>query len=302
MPINVPDNLPAKEILLKENIFVMDAKRAFQQDIRPLNIVILNLMPQKQKTETQLLRLLGNSALQLYVTLLRPGTHTPKTEGMEHLKAFYKTYDQIKDRKFDGMIITGAPIEHLEFEDVNYWEELQEIMDWTTDNVTSTMHICWGAQAALYHHFGIQKFPLQQKVFGIFPHQILNEKVNLLRGFDEEFYAPHSRYTETRAEDVENVSDLELLCTSKEAGVYLAATKDGSQIFLTGHPEYDACTLDDEYRRDLKKGIDIQKPRNYYLNDDEADKPLHRWRSHAYLLFVNWLNYYVYQETPYDWK
>lgn len=302
MPINVPEHLPAKEILTEENVFVMDEKRAFHQDIRPLNIVILNLMPQKQKTETHLLRLLGNTALQVFITLLRPETHVPKTEGMAHLNAFYKTFAQIKDRKFDGMIITGAPIEHLAFDEVDYWQELKTIMDWTTTNVTSTLHICWGAQAGLYHHFGIEKYPLEQKLFGIFAHRMLKQNTNLMRGFDDEFYAPHSRYTETRREDIERIPELELFAVSEEAGVYLAATKDGSQVYLTGHPEYDAWTLDDEYRRDLQRGLNIQKPKNYYPEDDKTKKPPNRWRSHANLLFANWLNYYVYQVTPYDWK
>jgi homoserine O-succinyltransferase len=301
MPINIPDNLPAKEILLNENIFVMGEERAYHQDIRPLNILILNLMPQKQKTETHLLRLLGNTALQVNITLLHTATHTSKNTPQSHLKAFYSTFDQVKTRKFDGLIITGAPVEHLEFEDVDYWEELQAIMNWSTTNITSTMHICWGAQAGLYHHFGVPKHRLDSKLFGVFSHKILKENVTLLRGFDEEFLVPHSRYTETRFEDVAKVAELEVLSASDEAGVYIVATKDGRQIFITGHPEYEARTLDEEYRRDLARGLDIQPPRHYYPGDDPNKPPVNRWRSHAHLLFANWLNYYVYQETPYDW-
>ena len=301
MPINIPDNLPAKEILLRENIFVMDEERAYHQDIRPLNIVILNLMPQKQKTETHLLRLLGNTALQVNITLLHTATHQSKNTPQAHLKTFYSTFDQIKHRKFDGLIITGAPVEHLDFHDVDYWEELKAIMDWSTTNITSTMHICWGAQAGLYHHFGIPKHRLERKLFGVFKHRVLKENVTLLRGYDEEFLVPHSRYTETRFEDVAKVPELEVLSVSDEAGVYLVATKDGRQIFITGHPEYEAQTLDEEYRRDLAKGLDIAPPKNYYPNDDPTKPPLNRWRSHAHLLFANWLNYYVYQITPYDW-
>ncbi|EGL83394.1 Homoserine O-succinyltransferase [Caldalkalibacillus thermarum TA2.A1] len=301
MPINIPDNLPAKEILQKENIFVMGEKRAYHQDIRPLNILILNLMPEKEKTETQLLRLLGNTPLQVNITLLRPITHTSKTTPKSHLEQFYKTFDEVKARKFDGFIITGAPVEHLPFADVNYWKELQTIMDWSTVNVTSTLHICWGAQAGLYHHYGIPKHPLPRKLFGVFTHKTLKEGIKLLRGFDEEFLVPHSRYTETRLEDVEKVPELDVLALSEEAGVYLVASQDGRQIFITGHPEYDARTLDDEYRRDLAKGLDIHPPQHYYPNDDPNLAPPNKWRSHAHLLFANWLNYYVYQETPYDW-
>lgn len=301
MPINIPENLPAKEILLKENIFVMDEKRAYHQDIRPLNILILNLMPQKEKTETHLLRLLGNTPLQVNITLLRPITHTSKTTSPVHLEQFYKTFDEVRERKFDGFIITGAPVEHLDFSEVNYWEELKTIMNWSTVNVTSTMHICWGAQAGLYHHFGIPKHPLPQKLSGVFTHRPLKEGVTLLRGFDETFQVPHSRYTETRREDVEKVPELEILAASDEAGLYLIATRDGRQIYITGHPEYDARTLDDEYRRDLARGLDIQPPRHYYPDDNPELKPANTWRSHAHLLFANWLNYYVYQITPYDW-
>lgn len=301
MPINIPDNLPAKEILLRENIFVMGEERAYHQDIRPLNIVILNLMPQKQKTETHLLRLLGNTALQVNITLLHTATHVSKNTPQSHLKAFYTTFDKVKHRKFDGLIITGAPVEHLEFEEVDYWEELQAIMDWSTTNITSTLHICWGAQAGLYHHYGIPKHRLESKLFGVFSHKIVKENVTLMRGFDEEFLVPHSRYTETRWDDVAKVPELEVLSVSDEAGVYLVATKDGRQIFITGHPEYEATTLDEEYRRDVAKGLKIKPPCHYYPGDDPNKPPINRWRSHAHLLFANWLNYYVYQETPYDW-
>lgn len=302
MPINIPDNLPAKEILQNENIFIMDERRAYQQDIRPLNIVILNLMPEKEKTETFLLRLLGNTPLQINISFLRPSTHTSKNTSIEHLNQFYKTFDQIKDHKYDGMIITGAPIEHLEFEEVNYWEEISKIMEWANTHVTSTLHICWGAQAGLYYHFGIKKYALPKKMFGIFKHDTLLENYKLLRGFDEQFYVPHSRYTEVRKEEIEKIAELDILATSEEAGVYLVASKDGRQIFLTGHPEYDCFTLNDEYQRDIQKQIKIDVPKNYFPNNDPSQRPIHQWRSHANLLFMNWLNYYVYQETPYEWK
>lgn len=302
MPINIPDNLPAKEVLLAENIFIMDQEKAIKQDIRPLNIAILNLMPEKQKAETHFLRLLGNTALQLNVTLLFPATHIPKTESPAHLKEFYTTFEHIKERKIDGLIITGAPIEHLQFEDVFYWKELQQIMDWSVDNVISTLHICWGAQAGMYHHYGVPKYPIERKKFGIFSHQPLRPSVNIMRGFDEEFYAPHSRHTENRVEDIVHIPELEILSTSEEAGLYMVGSKNGKQIFITGHPEYDAQTLDDEYRRDLEKGLEIQVPKHYYPNDNPTHKPKQNWRSHANLLFANWLNYYVYQVTPYDWK
>lgn len=302
MPINIPNNLPAREILEKENIFVMDNKRAYTQDIRPLNIVILNLMPEKEKTETQFMRLLANSPLQVNITLLIPKTHQPKTTAKAHLETFYTVFDEIKHRKFDGMIITGAPIEHLEFSDVTYWEELEEIMNWTNTNVTSTMHVCWGAQAGLYHHYGIEKYPLKEKMFGIFTHRVMVNNVKLLRGFDDIFNMPHSRYSEVRREDVEKKGDLTILAESDEAGVSIIANKSGTKVFLTGHLEYEACTLKDEYERDLSRGIDIALPKRYFPNDEPQTLPLHTWRSHANLLFINWLNYYVYQETPYDWQ
>jgi len=302
LPINIPSNLPAKEILEKENIFVMDEKRAYTQDIRPLNIVILNLMPEKEKTETQLLRLLGNSPLQVNITFLRPKTHTPKTTRKQHLDQFYTTFDQIRHRKYDGMIITGAPVEKLPFEEVNYWRELTEIFEWTKYNVTSTLHICWGAQAGLYYHYGVKKYLLPKKCFGIFEHYITDSSVKLLRGFDEIYLSPHSRHTDIDAKMVENISELKVLSKSIEAGVCLITSTDGKFIFLTGHPEYDVTTLKDEYERDLNKGLDINIPKNYFPNDDPRKTPYHRWRSHANLLFVNWLNYYVYQETPYIWE
>lgn len=302
MPINIPNDLPAREILERENIFVMDNERAYRQDIRPLNIVILNIMPEKEKTETQLLRLLGNSPLQVNITLIFPESHNPKNTSKSHLETFYTTFNKIKHRKFDGLIITGAPVEHLEFEDVNYWEELKEIMEWSKTNITSTLHICWAAQAGLYYHYGIPKYKLEKKLSGVFEHRINFQNVKLTRGFDDIFYIPHSRYTTTRREDIEKVKDLTILCESDEAGVSIVVNRDGSQIFVTGHPEYDACTLRDEYVRDLKKGLDIEPPKHYFPDNDPEKLPLHRWRSHANLLFINWLNYYVYQETPYIWE
>ncbi|WP_243290812.1 homoserine O-succinyltransferase [Bacillus sp. FJAT-47783] len=302
MPINIPSHLPAKEVLQKENIFVMDENRAYKQDIRPLNIVILNLMPEKEKTETQLLRLLGNSPLQVNITFLRPKTHTPKTTQKQHLDDFYTTFDYICHRKFDGMIVTGAPVETLPFKEVNYWVELTEIFEWSKENVTSTLHICWGAQAGLYYHYGIEKYILPEKCFGIFEHKITDSSVKLLRGFDEVYLVPQSRHTDIDTNAVLKTTELEILSTSDEAGICLLASKDGKFIFLTGHPEYDVTVLRDEYKRDLAKGLNIQIPKNYFPNDDPSLKPLHRWRSHANLLFVNWLNYYVYQETPYIWE
>ncbi|MDH4616587.1 homoserine O-succinyltransferase [Brevibacillus sp. AY1] len=301
MPIKVPDGLPATEILTNENIFVMPESRAFTQDIRPLRIVILNLMPVKETTETQLLRLVGNTPLQVEVVLLHMSSHTSKNTSEEHLSSFYHTFADIRNQKFDGMIITGAPVEQLEFEDVTYWNELKEILDWKMEHVTSTLHICWGAQAGLYHHFGVPKHPLPEKMFGIFPHTLNKQNVKLFRGFDTYFYVPHSRHTENRREDIENVDDLEILSESDDSGVYIVATKDGRQIFVTGHSEYDPYTLQDEYKRDVNKGLDIAVPQNYYPKDDPNREPIVTWRSHANLLFSNWLNYYVYQETPFDW-
>ncbi|KZE78910.1 homoserine O-succinyltransferase [Paenibacillus elgii] len=300
MPIKVPDHLPAKEVLVNENIFVMDESVAFRQDIRPLRIVILNLMPTKETTETQLLRLIGNTPLQVEFILLHPKTHTSKNTSLEHLEQFYKTFEDIKHERFDGMIVTGAPVEQLEFEEVNYWEELTQIMEWSKTHVTSTLHICWAAQAGLYYHFGVPKYPLEEKIFGVFPHTITTPNVKLLRGFDELFLVPQSRHTDVRREDVAQVEQLDILSESEEAGVYIAATKDGKQIFITGHSEYDACTLKYEYDRDVNKGMEIAVPKNYYPNNDPTRPPLNTWRAHANLLFSNWLNYYVYQETPYD--
>ena len=300
MPVKIPDDLPATEILSNENIFVMSHSRALSQDIRALKIVILNLMPTKIVTEVQILRLLGNSPLQVDIVLLHPKSYIPKNTSYQHLKDFYKTFDDVKSEKFDGFIITGAPIEHLEFDEVAYWDELQEIMDWTLDNVTSTLHICWGAQAALYHHYNIPKYPLPLKVFGVFPHTINQKNIKLLRGFDDVFYAPHSRHTEILEEDIEKVPELEILSTSEEAGVYIVASKDGRQVFVTGHPEYDPLTLKSEYDRDVKAGREISIPKYYFPNDDPTKEPIVNWRSHGNLLFSNWLNYYVYQETPYD--
>jgi homoserine O-succinyltransferase len=300
MPLNIPDQLPAIEILQEENIFVMRETAAIHQDIRPLRILILNLMPVKTTTETHILRLLSNSPLQVEVTLLHTHDHVSKHTSIDHLKSFYKTFRQIHNQKFDGMIITGAPIEHLNFEEVDYWDELKEIMDWTVHHVTSTMFICWGAQAGLYHFFQIPKYPLPKKMFGIFTHQVNNPKIPLVRGFDEEFLAPHSRHTEVRRTDIEKISELELVSESTEAGVYMVMTKGGRQIFVTGHSEYDPNTLKDEYERDLKKGLPIEIPVNYFPNDDPSKPPMARWKSHANLLYYNWLNYYVYQITPYN--
>jgi homoserine O-succinyltransferase/O-acetyltransferase len=300
MPIKIPDSLPAREILANENIFVMDETTAFHQDIRPLRIVILNLMPTKETTETQLLRLIGNTPLQVEVVLLHPKTHTSKNTSSEHLESFYKTFDDIAHRYFDGMIITGAPVEHLPFEEVTYWEELKDIMEWSRRQVTSTLHICWASQAGLYHHYGIPKYDLEEKIFGVFPHTVEKRSVPLLRGFDEMFYVPQSRHTEVLRKDIEQVADLEILSESQEAGVYLVASKDGRQIFATGHSEYDPLTLKFEYDRDKAKGLRVNVPKNYFPNDDPSLLPLSSWRAHANLLFSNWLNYYVYQQTPYE--
>lgn len=300
MPIKIPDNLPAKEILNQENIFTMDESVAYHQDIRPLRIALLNLMPTKETTETQLLRLIGNTPLQVEFVLLHPKTHTSKNTSAEHLEMFYKTFDDIKDEKLDGMIITGAPVEQMEFEDVNYWEELTQILNWSKQNVTSTLHICWAAQAGLYHHFGVRKYVLDNKMFGVFPHTVQVPNTKLLRGFDEVFNVPQSRHTDVRREDIERCPDLEILAESEESGVYIVATRDGKHIFVTGHSEYDACSLKWEYDRDVNKGLDIEIPRNYYPNNDPGRQPYNTWRAHANLLFSNWLNYYVYQETPFE--
>ncbi|WP_153122459.1 homoserine O-acetyltransferase MetA [Peribacillus tepidiphilus] len=301
MPIKIPKQLPAKEILESENIFVMDEDRANTQDIRPLNIIILNLMPEKEKTEAQLLRLLGNTPLQVNISFLKTASHESKNTSKYHLDQFYTTFSEVKNRKFDGLIITGAPVEKLEFEEVDYWEELTGIMDWSTKNVTSSLHICWGAQAALYHHYGVSKHELPRKCSGVYTHVVSNKQEKLVRGFDDLFLAPHSRYTDVAAEMIKSNEELLVLAESEEAGIFLVASKDGKRIMITGHPEYEAETLAQEYERDLKKGLDIHVPENYFPQDDPAKVPLHKWRSHANLLFSNWLNYYVYQETPYQW-
>jgi homoserine O-succinyltransferase len=300
MPINIPDLLPARSVLEKENIFIMTHSKAIHQDIRPLEIAIMNLMPDKISTEVQILRLIGNSPLQTNITLLYPKTHEPMHTNKEHLTAFYKHFDEVKERKFDGLIITGAPVEMLDFESVDYWQELKEVMKWSMHNVSSTFHICWAAQAGLYYHYRIPKYPLKEKMFGVFPHTINKKNVKLLRGFDDIFYVPQSRHTEVRKEDILKVKDLEILAESDEAGVYLIGNKDGSQFFITGHSEYDKETLKNEFNRDLQKGLRIKPPRNYYPGEDISKEPIVSWRAHANLLFCNWLNYYVYQETPYN--
>lgn len=300
MPIRIPDKLPATKQLRNENIFVMSEKKAMHQDIRPLKIVIVNLMPTKITTETQLLRLLSNSPLQVEIDFLQMDSHKSKNTPAEHLSAFYKSFDEIKNSKYDGMIITGAPVENMEFEEVDYWEELVKIMDWSTSHVTSTLHICWAAQAGLYYHYGVPKHQLSEKCFGVFKHNVNRRTSKLMRGFDSEFYAPHSRHTEVRAEDIKKVKELEILAQSKEAGVYIVFTKGGRRIFVTGHSEYDANTLRDEYFRDLEKGKKPPVPKHYFPNDNPSKKPIVLWRSHANLLFSNWLNYFVYQITPYD--
>ena len=304
MPIKVSDSLPAIEILNNENIFVITETRAMTQDIRPLEIVILNLMPTKIETETQLLRVLGNTPLQINVQFINTKTHESKNTSKSHIETFYKTFDDIKDSKFDGMIITGAPVEKMDFEEVDYWEELCEIMEWSKTNVTSTFHICWGAQAALYYHYGVPKYSVPEKVFGVFPHTVEPGKKHkmLLRGFDDKFYVPQSRHTEVREEDIRKVSALEILSSSEESGVYIVTDKDERRFFITGHSEYDWDTLKKEYDRDVSKGLDIKVPANYFPDDDPTKDPMVLWRAHANLLYSNWLNYFVYQTTPYDIK
>ena len=299
MPIQIPNDLPAAEALQQENIFVMKEGRASTQDIRPLEIVVLNLMPTKIVTETQLSRLLGNTPLQVRLELMKTSSYVSKNTSQDHLLTFYKTFDELKHRKFDGMVITGAPVENMAFEDVDYWPELCEIMEWTKTNVHSTFHICWGAQAGMYYHYGIQKKPLPQKLFGVFRHQADYKRSILLRGFDDTFWAPHSRHTTVLREDIEK-TDLKILASSEEAGVYAAMSKEGRQIFVTGHSEYDGDTLKKEYLRDKELGLPIDVPKNYFPNDDDTQEPIVRWRGHANLLFSNWLNYFVYQTTPYD--
>lgn len=300
MPITVPEGLPAIRALNEENIFVMSEMRAKSQDIRPLKILILNLMPTKVATETQFLRLLSNTPLQMEIELLQMETHNAKNTSAEYLLRYYRTLREVQNERYDGLIVTGAPIEQLSFEEVDYWSELCDIFDWSNDNVFSTLHICWGAQAGLYRHHGIPKYPLIEKLSGVYAHRLLNPTHPLLRGFDDFYFAPHSRYTEMRAEDIKKVPALEILSVSDEAGVYLVAEKGGRRVYVTGHSEYDRDTLDREYRRDIGKGISIAPPCNYYPGDDPAKTPVMRWRGHSNLLFSNWLNYCVYQETPYD--
>ena len=300
MPIKVPDSLPAREILENENIFVMTEYRALHQDIRPLRLLILNLMPTKIVTETQLLRKLSNTPLQIEVEFLQTISHTAKNIDPQHLESFYTSFDQVKGKYFDGMIITGAPVENLDFEEVDYWDELCSIMEWTKHNVFSTFHICWGAQAGLYYHYGIKKYQLPKKMFGVFEHEPLKPQSPFFRGFDDAFFMPHSRYTEVLAEDILAVPELELMSVSKTAGVFAAKSEDNRRFFVTGHPEYDADTLALEYFRDVGKGIPIDLPENYFTDDDPNKAPKVTWRAHAQLLYTNWLNYYVYQTTPYD--
>ena len=302
MPIKIPNDLPAVQILAEENIFVMTEKRAMTQDIRPLKILLLNLMPKKVETETQITRILGNTPLQIELTLIRTKTHISQNIPEEYLLSFYKTFDEIKDSKFDGMIITGAPVEHLEFEDVDYWDELCEIMEWSKRNVQSTLHICWGAQAGLYYHYGIKKYHLDKKLFGIFPHKSEYPKSMLLRGFDDVFYAPHSRHTYIKREDVEACRELRILASSEEAGIHIVTKIGGRQFFVMGHSEYDALTLDAEYKRDKAAGLPIEIPVNYYADNNPSNPPVNTWKAHGNLLFTNWLNYFVYQSTPYDIK
>ena len=301
MPIKVANDLPARAVLIEENIFVMDENRATTQDIRPLSIAILNLMPLKEDTELQLMRSLSNTPLQIDITFLTTASYTGKNTAKNHLDQFYLTFEDVKNRRFDGLIITGAPVEQMEFTEVAYWDELVQIMEWSKTNVTSTLHICWGAQAALYYHYGIPKIPLQRKMFGLFKHRVMNRREPLVRGFDDEFYMPHSRHTTVDPEDIRNHPDLTIMAESDEAGVFLVMAKEGRQIFVLGHPEYDRITLDKEYKRDLDKGLPIDLPKNYYPNDDSNERPLLMWRGHANTLYTNWLNYYCYQLTPYDW-
>lgn len=300
MPVNIPKTLPARAILEQENVFVMSQERAERQDIRPLRVAILNLMPTKIQTETQLLRLLGNTSLQVEVTLLHTATHESKNTDADHLLNHYDNLEGVRNQKFDGLVITGAPVETLPFDQVDYWPELREIMDWAETNVYSTFYVCWGAQAGLYHRYGIPKYELPKKMFGVFEHRTLVPTEKLMRGFDDIFLAPHSRHTEIRREDLEKVPEIQILSESDDAGIYMVGTRDGRHIFITGHSEYDPLTLKAEYDRDVKKGLPINVPRNYFPNDDPTKPPQVRWRGHASLLFANWLNYYVYQVTPFD--
>ncbi len=300
MPIRIPDSLPAREVLEEENIFTMTEFRAFHQDIRPLKVLILNLMPTKIVTETQLLRKLSNTPLQIQVELLQTASYVGHYTDVSHLQSFYTTFEQIRDNKYDGMIITGAPVENMEFEEVDYWPELCAIMEWSKTHVHSTFHVCWGAQAAFYYHYGIPKHAMDKKLFGVFPHRALKPNSPLFRGFDDVFYVPHSRHTENRAEDILEIPALELLAVSEEAGVFAVKSRDNRQFFITGHPEYDPDTLAREYRRDVDKGLPVDVPRHYFPDDDPTKEPVVQWRSAAQLLYTNWLNYYVYQTTPYD--
>lgn len=299
MPVIIPKKLPANEILRNENVFVMDKERAEKQDIRPLEIALVNLMPTKIQTETQFVRVLSNSPIQINIEFVHPKTHKSKNTSENHLKSFYKTYDEIKDRKFDGMIITGAPVELMEFEEVNYWKELEQILDYSEKNTTSTLYICWGAQSALYHFYGIQKYPLEEKLFGVFPHEKKDEKCMLLRGFDDVFYVPHSRHTTIRKEDIEKIEDIDILACSEQAGIHIAATKNYSKVFIMGHSEYDSETLKNEYDRDIGLDKPIKIPVNYYHDNDPNKKPLVMWKGHGNLFFKNWINL-VYQKTPYS--
>lgn len=300
MPVNIPHDLPARATLEAENIFVMSDVQASHQDIRPLKIAILNLMPTKIATETHLLRMLGSTPLQVEITLLHMASHESRNTPPDHLDAFYATFDDVRDQYFDGLIITGAPIEKLDFEDVDYWPEMTQILDWSREHVYSTMHVCWGAQAGLYRHYGVGKFELPEKTFGVFNHRVLDPTSKLVQGFDDEFVAPHSRHTDVRAEDIEATGKIQLLAVSDEAGVFLAATPDGRHVFVTGHPEYDRDTLQREYQRDVDQGAEIEPPKHYFPNDDPSEQPVIRWRGHGFLLYANWLNYCVYQETPFD--
>ena len=300
MPLNLPDKLPAIELLKEENIFVIDNSRASQQDIRPLKIVILNLMPIKITTETDLIRLLSNTPLQLEISFMKLKSHTSKNTPVEHMKAFYEDFEKMKNEKYDGMIITGAPVEQMDYQDVTYWGEITEIFDWARTHVTSTLYICWAAQAGLYHYYGVPKYPLDKKKFGVFNHTPKDSLNPIFRGFDDVFYVPHSRHTEVRREDILKVPEIEILSESDEAGVYLVMGRNGREFFVTGHSEYSPFTLDEEYKRDLEKGLDIEMPCNYYRDNNPDNAPLVRWRGHANLLFSNWLNYFVYQETPFN--
>lgn len=301
MPIKVQNNLPARFVLENENIFIMDENRAMTQDIRPLKIAILNLMPLKEDTEVQILRQLSNTPLQLDLTFLTTASYTGHNTALSHLEKFYMTYEDVKDQRFDGLIITGAPVEQMPFEEVAYWDELMKVMEWSKTHVTSTLHLCWGSQAGLYYHYGIKKHEMKEKLFGIYKHKLLHRKDPLVRGFDDYFFAPQSRYTYNRKEDIEAVEDLRILAESEEAGVFLVISKDGKQVFVTGHLEYDRVTLDQEYKRDVKKGLAIEKPVNYYPGDDSDGVPCLSWRCHSNALYSNWINYYVYQNTPYEW-